>query len=172
MSTRSQYAHGHACDLFVSYSSRDIEWVKPFHADVIKEVNRWTDPDIHPFLDRISVTPGDVWDPKIMAAVTDSALLVPVMTPRFFASDYCQKEVQAFVEAHGVSDSRIMPVILRQSAPDNHVLSKVQATAFSKPGDDKILREFKPGSSEYQEALTKAGACDRGVAQDYVAESE
>ena len=29
-------------DLFVSYSSRDFDLVKPFHDDLISEVNRWT----------------------------------------------------------------------------------------------------------------------------------
>jgi hypothetical protein len=28
----SQYPHGHAYDLFVSYSTRDLDWVRVFHA--------------------------------------------------------------------------------------------------------------------------------------------
>ena len=157
MTTQSKYPHGHAYDLFVSYSSRDIAWVKPFHDDLIHEVNRWTDPDIHPFLDRISIAPGDIWDDKIMAAVTGSAVLVPVMTPRFFSSGYCQQEVEAFTGAHGLDRNRIMPVQLLEAAPLDHILNKAQATAFSRPSDDRIAREFTPGSPDYKDALTKLG---------------
>ncbi len=157
MSSQSQYAHGHVYDLFVSYSSRDIDWVKTFHDDLIKEVNRWTDPDIHAFLDRISIAPGEVWDDKIMSSITQSAILVPVMTPRFFSSDYCQKEVNTFVDAHGVDPNRIMSVQLLEAAPATHVLSKPQATAFSSPTPGGILREFKAGTADYQDALTKLG---------------
>lgn len=155
MSSHSKYPHGHAYDLFVSYSSHDLEWVQPFHEDLVKEVNRWTAPDIYPFLDRISVGAGDVWDPKIMGAVQDSAILVPVMSPRFFASEYCQKEVTAFVEAQGVSGNRIMPVVLLEAAAREHVLIKVQATDFSRKGLEGIHWQFKVGTSEYQDSLTK-----------------
>ena len=49
----SQYPHGHAYDLFVSYSTTNLEWVRAFHDDLIKDVNQLADFDVYPFLDII-----------------------------------------------------------------------------------------------------------------------
>ena len=99
----SQYSHGHEYDLFVSYSSRDLEWVRPFHDDLVADINRFADHDVFPFLDKARLQPGYVWDDKLLASARSSAILVPVLSPRFLDSEYCQKEVNAFVDAHGLT---------------------------------------------------------------------
>src|SRR5260370_5495128 len=156
----SQYPHGHEYDLFVSYSTRDLDWVRPFHDELIADINRFADLDVFPFLDRSRLQPGYVWDEKLLTAASDSAILVPVLSPRFFQSDYCQKEVKAFVDAHGLSSgsahrSRVMPVKLLCAAPADHVLAQVQAATFCTEGDDGIPYEHAPGAPEYKEALRK-----------------
>jgi hypothetical protein len=124
----SQYPHGgRKFDLFVSYSTRDLEWARVFHDDLVKDVNRFADLDIYPFLDKDRLQPGYIWNDQLLSAVSDSAVLVPILSPRFFQSDYCQKEVNAFVEADGFSSglahrSRILPVKLLCSAPSDHVV--------------------------------------------------
>lgn len=131
-----------------------------FQDDLIAEVNRFAAADIHTFFDKTRLQPGYVWDEKLMASVADSAVLVPVLSPRFFESDYCQREVKAFVDVHGLGSasahrSRIMPVQLLSTAPADHVLAKVQATIFSRKGDDGVPFEFRPGTPEYGDALRK-----------------
>ena len=64
----SQYPHGHAFDLFVSYSTEDLDWVRVFHDDLIKDVNRFTKPNLYPFLDKARLQPGCLWDEKLLAA--------------------------------------------------------------------------------------------------------
>jgi len=39
----SRYPHGHTYDLFVSYSSRDSEWVRAFHDDLVADINNFSD---------------------------------------------------------------------------------------------------------------------------------
>ncbi len=80
----SQYPHGHTYDLFVSYSTRDLTWVRAFYDDLVADVNRFADLDIFPFLDKARLQPGYVWDEQLLAAAGDSAILVPVLSPRFF----------------------------------------------------------------------------------------
>ena len=48
----SQYPHGHSYDLFVSYSTRDLEWVRTFQGDLVADVNRFAEPDVFPFFDK------------------------------------------------------------------------------------------------------------------------
>ena len=156
----SAYPHGHAYDLFVSYSTRDLEWVRAFHDDLVADINRFADSDVFPFLDKNRLQPGYAWDEALLSAASDSAVLVPVMSPRFFQSDYCQKEVKAFVDVNGFASasthrSRILPVKLLCSAPSDHVLAKVQAASFSSEHNDGIPYEHAPGTAEYKEALRK-----------------
>ena len=156
----SQYQHGHTYDLFLSYSTRDLEWVGPFYDELVADINRLANPDVYPFLDKARLQPGYVWNEQIVAAASDCAVLVPVLSPRFFQSDYCQKEVKAFIDAFGLSSgsahrSRITPVKLLCSAPGDHVLAQVQAESFYREGADGIPFEHRRGTAEYNEALRK-----------------
>jgi hypothetical protein len=155
----SRYHHGLAYDLFVSYSTRDLAWVRQLHEDLVADVNRFSSPDIFPFLDKKRLDPGCLWDEKILAAVADSAILVPVLSPRFFDSDYCQKEVQAFIDAQGLTSgithrSRIMPVKLLSGAPSDHILAREQAVSFCAENDGYPV-EYQPGTQKYKDALRK-----------------
>jgi hypothetical protein len=132
----SQYPHGHTFDLFVSYSTRDLEWVRSFYNDLVADINRFAEPDIFPFLDKARLQPGYIWNEQLLAAARDSAVLVPILSPRFFESDYCQKEVNAFIEASGLASglphrSRILQAKLLCSAPGDHVLARLQAASLA-----------------------------------------
>lgn len=131
----SSYPHGHAFDLFVSYSTHDLDWVRVFHDDLVKDINRFANLDVFPFLDKARLQPGYIWYEQILAAASDSVILAPVLSPRFFQSDYCQKELKAFIEANGLASrsahrSRILPVKLLCSAPRDRQLAQVQAASF------------------------------------------
>lgn len=156
----SRYPHGHTYDLFVSYSTRDLEWVRPFHDNLIADVNRFADLDVHVFLDKARLQPGYMWEEKLLASAADSAIFVPVLSPRFFQSDYCQKELHAFLALHGTQSgsthrSRIMPVKLLCAAPGDHVLAQVQTATFCHQGEDGIPFEYSPGTPDYTEALRR-----------------
>src|ERR1700758_5030848 len=58
----SKYPHGHAYDLFVSYSTRDLDWVRVFHDDLVTNINRFADLDVFPFLDKARLQPGYIWN--------------------------------------------------------------------------------------------------------------
>jgi hypothetical protein len=156
----SHCQHGYTYDLFISYSSRDQDWLLPFVDDLTKDVNKFADYDIFPFLDRTRLQPGFVWDQALTSAAADSALLLPILSPRFFQSDYCQKEINAFVGAFGLQSaqayrSRILPVKFLCSAPKDHALAALQATPFCTEGSDNIPIEFRQGTPQYQEGIRK-----------------
>ncbi len=95
-------------------------------------------------------------------------------SPRFFDSDYCQKEVNAFLAAQKeVSNvtsgkehrSLVLPVKLLSGSPSNHPLAAVQAQAFFAEKDG-VPYEYLTGSPEYREALRRtAYAISQGPAQ-------
>lgn len=71
-----------------------------------RDINRFANPDVYPFLDKARLQPGYVWDEQLRAAASDSAVLVPVLPPRFLQSDYCQKEVKGFIDASAFPPGR------------------------------------------------------------------
>lgn len=75
----SQYPHGHAYDRFVSYSTRDLDWVRVFHKDLVKDINRFADFDVFSFLDKARLQPGYKWNEQLLAAASDSAILHSVI---------------------------------------------------------------------------------------------
>jgi hypothetical protein len=156
----SEFGHGYTYDVFVSYSSRDAEWVNNFLSDLIRDTNRFADYDIFPFLDKTRLQPGYVWDEALLSAAADSAIFLPIISPRFLQSDYCQKEVRTFLHNFGVKSnllhrSRILPAKLLCSAPQDHALAAIQTTVFCSEGADNIPIEFRPGSAEYGEAIRR-----------------
>ena len=159
----SKYKHGHQYDLFVTYSTRDLNWVRAFHDDLIADINRFSEADVYPFLDKARLQPGHVWSEELLESVADSAVLVPVFSPRFFDSPYCQKEVNAFLSANDKDKalsfgrahrSRIVPVKLLCAAPSDHPLTSIQTQSFFSERDG-VPYEYPLGSDEYREALRR-----------------
>lgn len=48
------------------------------------------------FLDRDAIRWGEDWRDKINASLASVAFFIPVMTPRYFMSPECRREVQFF----------------------------------------------------------------------------
>jgi hypothetical protein len=53
----SQYRHGYQYDLFVSYSTRDVNWVRQFYDDLLADINRFAVTDVYLFLAAVERTP-------------------------------------------------------------------------------------------------------------------
>ena len=50
------------------------------------------------FQDRVSIRWGDDWERTLTGALDDALFFLPVLTPQFFASDWCRREAEAFLE--------------------------------------------------------------------------
>ena len=68
----SGHPHGYEYDLFVSYSTRDLGWVRQFHDDLVEDVNRFVRFDVFPFLDKARLQPGYVWHEKLPFACEEA----------------------------------------------------------------------------------------------------
>ena len=155
---QSGFLHGYQYDLFISYSTLDVDWVQPFYEALRKDLNRWTKHNVFTFWDKEGLRPGDTWDKKLLHASANSAVLVPILTPRFFTSDYCEKELKSFmggsaVSGDGAHRSRIFPVELLCPAPQGHWLTACQAKQFCRKNLNGNPIEFTPGSAEFKDAL-------------------
>jgi len=152
----SQHKHGYAYDLFLSYSSRNGEWVRQFYDDLLADMKRFTT-EVSVFLDTARLSPGYIWEEKMLDDARDSAILLPILSPTFFESEYCRAELDAFLESHGLpasgQRSRVMPVYLLSRAPRGHVLDEIQGSSFFTTSHEGVPLELRHGSDPYTKGI-------------------
>ncbi len=77
---------GERSHVFLSYRSAELDFALRLGVDLKNAgVNLW--------MDRLDVQPGDDWKRTLQAALTDSAAIIPVLSPAYVASEYCRHEL-------------------------------------------------------------------------------
>lgn len=105
--------------------------------DVAAQFEMLTGEALELFLDRDSVRWGEVWREKIDGVLASVAFFVPVLTPRYFMSPECRRELQSF--ARKATSLGMKELVL----PLHYV--EVAALRHESPGDDLIdlVRRFQ-----------------------------
>lgn len=108
---------------FLSYARVDDECcgggISAFRKALEGEVRLQTGRDIRIFQDRDSIAWGQEWRARIDSSLVAVTFLVPVLTPSFFASDECRRELQRFVDRERRLGRRdlILPVYWISAGP-------------------------------------------------------
>jgi hypothetical protein len=108
---------------FLSYAQTDDECcgggITQFRKALEGEVRLQTGRDVRIFQDRDGIAWGQEWRARIDSSLYDVTLLVPVLTPSFFASSECRRELQWFVDRERRLGRRdlILPVYWISAAP-------------------------------------------------------
>lgn len=101
---------------FFSYSRRDDE----VHGRQLSAVREFLSTEVQTLLGRPftlfqdveSSTDGRPWEPEILEALRRADVLIPVLSPAFFASDWCRRELAAFVgdQQRGARHRAVFPL--------------------------------------------------------------
>lgn len=87
---------------FLSYAHKDdgVDGgrVAQLGRDIAGHYEAITAESIQLFLDSDDLHWGDLWKAKVDEALSNVAFFIPVMTPRYFESSECQRELKFFVE--------------------------------------------------------------------------
>ena len=93
-------------DIFISYAHIDNAslfedqpkgWVDRFHYALDMRLQQLVGGPIIIWRDK-KIPGGDYFDERIQSALLDSAILVSILSPRYFNSEWCMKEVTMFFE--------------------------------------------------------------------------
>lgn len=112
------------------------------------------------FLDQDSIEWGDEWRPKVDAALASIAFFVPILTPRYFQSKECRRELNFFARRAkdlGVSEL-IMPIkyidfpALSEDDPMDDAIILARSFQWE---DWTELRFSSRTSPEYRQAIAK-----------------
>lgn len=130
--------------VFISYSRKDLEFVKRLAADLeARGLAVW--------LDKGDIHPGADWRKALVDAVTECAAFLLVISPNSVKSQYVQQEL-AMAEAH---KKAIIPLFYRQT--------KVPPTVEAQIGDHQYIWFNKGGYAENFADLAR-GLVTLGVA--------
>jgi hypothetical protein len=122
-----------------------------------------TGESIELFLDRDSLEWGDEWRPKVDASLASIAFFIPVLTPRYFTSAECRRELNFFARratSLGVREL-VMPILyvdvpgLHDEPPADEAMALVKSFQWDVWTE---LRFASPLSPEYREAVAKLAA--------------
>lgn len=107
-----RFQHGFANDVFISYTHEDdqeeagIHWVARFEVELRARLAKVSGQSIRTWRDD-RLTGADRFKPEIEEQLLTSAVLVPVVTPSYFQSEWCGAERGQFIQrarAHGGLD--------------------------------------------------------------------
>ncbi|WP_326759757.1 toll/interleukin-1 receptor domain-containing protein [Streptomyces phaeochromogenes] len=147
---------------FWSYTHRDDEIdegrIKRLAKKIANEFEGITAEELHVFLDKNDIKWGDEWRNRIDTALTGSTFFMPIVTPRFFKSEECRREILTFA-GHAKSlglEELLLPILyfdvpkLREPNPSDEVVALVAQRQYENWTDLRLMDEESP---EYRQAV-------------------
>ena len=129
--------------------------------DIADEYGLLTSADMDLFLDIEEVQWGEELLPSISAALAEISFFLPVVTPRYFKSEPCRKELQEFYNSADALGLRelILPILyvdvseLHDTNPSNDPL--INIIKERKWFDWRHLRLSEPSGADYRSAVNE-----------------
>lgn len=160
---------------FWSYVHRDNEQAgERIHrlADRIRdEFSLLSGADLELFLDRDSLVWGDQWRGRVEAAIQETTFFIPIVTPRYFTSEECRKELMKFAaHARSVGATELLLPILYVDVPDlvedspDDAMALIASTQYV---DWRELRLTDEASETYARAVNQLAQRLAQIARDY-----
>ncbi|CAL9520676.1 toll/interleukin-1 receptor domain-containing protein [Streptomyces sp. enrichment culture] len=152
---------------FWSYTHRDDEIedgrIKRLAKKIANEFEGITAEELDVFLDKKDIKWGDEWRKRIDNALTGSTFFMPIVTPRFFKSEECRREILTFA-GHAKSlglEELLLPILyfdvpqLKDPNPGDEVMTLVAQRQYE---DWTKLRLEDEDSPEYRKAVNRLAA--------------
>lgn len=116
-----------------------------------------TGDDLRIFVDREDLQWGDEWRRRIAEALSGTTFFIPVVTPRYFRSEECRRELLTFAghaRSLGVSEL-LLPILYADVAnldedSDDEAVALIARTQFVKWSELRLLDE---ASEDYRKAV-------------------
>ncbi|WP_126636620.1 toll/interleukin-1 receptor domain-containing protein [Embleya hyalina] len=152
---------------FWSYTHRDDELddgrIRRLAQSIGDEFEIITGEELKVFVDKKSIEWGDGWRIRIDTALTSSTFLIPIITPRYFKSQQCRREIITFA-GHAASlglDELLLPIHyvnvpeLTDNKDEDEVIALIRKRQWV---DWRELRLEDEKSPEYRKAINQLAA--------------
>ncbi|MDX1983079.1 MAG: toll/interleukin-1 receptor domain-containing protein [Bryobacteraceae bacterium] len=163
------YVPGCRFDVFVSYASENNRdgWVEQLAGALGHELEDLLGKQFSAkesvFLDRTSLRTGQNFPDMLTEAARESALLIPILSPSYLTSDWCDREREAFfgnLPLDANPSECLLPVLARPVEPQSlmPLFRDTQWKRFLGPSDQT---PWQPHSAEWKQAVTELAAAVR-----------
>jgi hypothetical protein len=120
--------------IFLSYCSTDLRFALQIATDL-------KNAGVKVWMDRLDIKPGDDWRKTLEEAVDKSVGMIPIITPKYTQSKYCQRELAR-------ADRRNLPIVplLLKSLGDSDwpmEIERAQYIDFTEWPSDEAYQEHK-----------------------------
>ena len=135
-------------NIFISYAHKDekfkeelIEHLAPLQRQELIET--WNDREI---------TPGEVWDEQIKAAIENAEIILLLISPSFMASNYINDiEIRKALDRNRRGEAKLVPIIIRPTDFYDFEISKFQAL----PTDALPISKWTDRDEAWLDVITK-----------------
>src|SRR5436305_8293925 len=131
-------------EVFCSYAHRDELHLETLHThlSVLKRQGL-----IFSWYDR-QIVPGTDWAKAIDTHLERASVILLLISPDFFASDYCYEiEMRRAIERHEAQEARVIPIIVRPCDCTHAPFAKIQ----SLPRDGKPVTKWRHRDSAWND---------------------
>ncbi|MFJ4676238.1 toll/interleukin-1 receptor domain-containing protein [Kitasatospora sp. NPDC088783] len=159
---------------FWSYTHRDDELVEGRILRLAKKIGNAfeliTGKELEVFVDSTEISWGDSWRERIDKALLNGTFLIPIVTPKFFLSQECRKEVLTF-SGHAASlglDDLLLPIYyvdvpaLNEDPSADEVMAIIAKRQWV---DWRHLRLEDEGSQRYRSAINEMALRLKGIVE-------
>jgi hypothetical protein len=101
MDNSTEYKGSYKYDFFVSYAHKDNDdgWITEFIEAIQREHTTQYEPQpFKIFIDNSEIRTMDDWEHRILGGLRNSKLMVVMLSPKYFESEYCRKEWKIYLE--------------------------------------------------------------------------
>ena len=147
---------------FFSYAHADDAHgkLKTIRDSLCEEYAALTGDTLNLFFDRNGLEWGDKWEEALESGVDQASFFIPILSPRYFQSVYCQKELRQFLErvrGDSIRERLVLPILYIDIRPsfvniDPEMRDEILAFQFE---DWTNLRFASPESEEYQKSINR-----------------
>lgn len=153
--------------IFLSYSHDDDRYfdgaVIAFANDLVAAYSTYYGDDLALFVDREGLSWGEDWSTRLNSELGTNDFLLAIVSPRYLKSASCRDELLEFVTAaKGVGEPRLLLSLIWIEPPNFEGADRndpvVKAIKESQYLTGTHLRDLKPGTIEYRQALEQLAA--------------
>jgi hypothetical protein len=157
-------------DIFISYAHADNvvgERVVTFHRDLVQRLTTrlgarsFHKPQEWVFFDRVGLSAGDEFSPKLERAAQRSAVMIALISPSYLQAPYCIRETEWFLESKRLArdpiERRLIPVVLNHADEDALRQFPQFATTLLRQSLATPSAPVQPGTPEWNGVLDTLG---------------
>ena len=148
----------------------DDGWLTALREALMSEVQALSGKQVEIFQDMDGMTWGEQWKQKLVSSSDDAVFLIPIVTPKYFASEDCRKELEQFVKRENDTGFKklILPIYYITTPQLQDQFEKAsdllaQTVADHNYEDIRELRHLTITSYEAKQKITKLATalCER-----------